>query len=140
VSGIAACLGFPWVWDCRGSGISVDLGFPWIWDFRGSGISVDLGFPWIWDFRGSGISVGRRPTERSVTAVAVGFGRPIHRPVFLNGGAVVFDSPARERLELSPITIAKSRSAGIGYNLVMEFRQDRQRGADATPQSLRLLR
>jgi hypothetical protein len=43
--------------------------------------------------------------------------REIDRPIVLNGGAVAFDSQARKRLELSPNTIAKSRSDGIGCAL-----------------------
>jgi hypothetical protein len=36
-----------------------------------------------------------------------------------------------KRLELSPNTIAKSRSDGIGSTLAKEFRKNRQRGANA---------
>jgi hypothetical protein len=39
--------------------------------------------------------------------------------------------PGVKRLELSPNTIAKSRSDGIGSTLAKEFRKNRQRGANA---------
>ena len=59
-------------------------------------------------------------------------------PVFLSGGAVAFDSQARKRLERSAITIAKSRSDGIGSTLAREFRREQRRGENvaATPLGL----